>query len=372
LVEKVKLALRTIESYRGRLRFWKTYFGKRPIYEITLKELADIQNWLTRLPVNYLNIGLSVQEAVTMAQDQSSVHAAMSDKTRAEYLTQLRGVFEYSYNSGFIQKDLSSNIEIPNTKASVTINRLPFDSDDLKLIFQGSRYGRDFGMQRSDLDYDVKFWLPLLAAFTGARLEELGQLKISDIITCPDTKIIYANISNSGKAADGTAKHLKNLNSNRPIPIHSTLINIGFLNYIEKRKKDKKDTGLFKLIRNNQGQLTKGVSKWFSRLEKRKAGGFVKGYIERCGVVSKGNDDDKRWSKSFHSFRHTFIDNLRGAKMENNEYIREQDIGLVVGHEKDKLETANYGGDRSQLPLRKAVVEAIHYPDVAFNEIRWR
>ena len=97
------------------------------------------------------------------------------------------------------------------------------------------------------------------------------------------------------------------------------------------------------------------------------------GYIERRGVDSKGaNNAGERWSKSFHSFRHTTIDNLRGKKLANGEYIREPDIGLVMGHEKDKLETARYGTDRSQLELRKAVIEAIDYPEVAFGEISWK
>ena len=43
-----------------------------------------------------------------------------------------------------------------------------------------------------------------------------------------------------------------------------------------------------------------------------------------------------------------------------------------MGHDKSKLETAAYGVDRSQLELRKAVVEAINYEDVEFEEIKWR
>ena len=97
------------------------------------------------------------------------------------------------------------------------------------------------------------------------------------------------------------------------------------------------------------------------------------GYIERRGVNSKGaNAAGERWSKSFHSFRHTTIDNLRGKKLANGEYIREPDIGLVMGHDKEKLETASYGVDRSQLELRKAVIEAIEYSSVAFGDISWK
>jgi hypothetical protein len=73
---------------------------------------------------------------------------------------------------------------------------------------------------------------------------------------------------------------------------------------------------LFKLKRGKQGRLAKSVANWFSRMEKRKSGSPILGYIERRGVESKvTNAADERWSKSFHSFRHTAIDNLRGKNM---------------------------------------------------------
>jgi len=203
----------------------------------------------------------------------------------------------------------------------------------------------------------------LIALFSGARLEEIGQLNTDDIKTCPDTNIIYMNITDSGISGDGKRKHAKNKNSVRPIPVHSTLIEMGFLEYVEKRKQDKKDKSLFKLKRDNQGRLGKGLSNWFSRFEKRPNGnGHILSYIERRGVASKGRyETGERWTKTFHSFRHTAIDNLRGKKLDGGQFIREQDIGLVMGHEKGKLETASYGMDRSQLELRKAVIKAIQY-----------
>jgi integrase len=139
------------------------------------------------------------------------------------------------------------------------------------------------------------------------------------------------------------------------------------LDYVEKRKADKKDKSLFKLKRDNQGRLGKGLSNWFSRFEKHSNGnGHILGYIERRSVESKGvYDTGERWTKTFHSFRHTAIDNLRGKQLSNGQFIREQDIGLVMGHEKGKLETASYGMDRSQLELRQAVIEAIRYDSLS-------
>jgi integrase len=55
------------------------------------------------------------------------------------------------------------------TKADPANRRLPYEADDLKKLFK---------MRRKD---GADHWLPLLALWTGARLEELGQLHVSDV-----------------------------------------------------------------------------------------------------------------------------------------------------------------------------------------------
>jgi len=362
-----KLAPRTLIDYRDKLSFWQKHFGQRPMHTFTLKELGEIQSWLIYLPANFAKKNISVAHAVTMAQHKSNRHPPISDKTRCDYLGQLKGLLEFAHSNGFIAKAISHHVEIPNTKHTIAVERLPFTDDDLQKIFPGSDYGVEFGIHKAGIDQACKFWIPLLAAFTGARLEELCQLKTEDIRTCPDTGIIYAMVDNKGIAGDGEKKRTKNLNSVRPIPIHSTLLDIGFMAYVDERKQDKANNSLFKLKRDNQGRLGKSVSNWFSRMDKRKDGKFTLGYIERRGVISKGeNQAGEKWSKSFHSFRHTVIDNLRGKQFPNGDFIREPDIALVVGHDREKLETASYGKDRMQLTLRKAVIESINYEKVFF------
>jgi len=280
-----KLAQRTLLSYQGRLEFWKEYFGDRFVHDITLKELSTIQNWMTRLPPNYTNKGLTTLAAIEQSKSADNELPAISDKTRAEYLGQLKGILEYVYSCGFIASDLSGHIEIPNAKQSKTVMRLPFSNEDLAKMFPGEDYGVDFGRKASRFDEDAKFWIPLMAAFSGARLEEICQLKTSDIKTDKETGIIYADITEGGIAADGEKKKTKSKSSVRPIPIHSTLINIGFMDYVKARKKDASDKALFKLKRDKQGRLGKGFSNWFSRFEPRKGGRQLWG--TSSGVASK-------------------------------------------------------------------------------------
>ena len=176
-----KLSQRTLINYEGRLEFWKEHFGKRPVHEILLKELGEVQDWLPWLRPNYKKRGMSTKDAVNKAQIERHSHDRLSDKTTAEYLGQLKGILEFCYSRGFITNDLARHIELPNTKQSKSVERLPFTLDDLNKIFPGADYGVDFGRQSGGIDRDSKFWFPLHAVFSGARLEELAQLKTTDI-----------------------------------------------------------------------------------------------------------------------------------------------------------------------------------------------
>jgi integrase len=95
--------------------------------------------------------------------------------------------------------------------------RLPYDADDLKRIFAAMRKpGPDT-------------WLPLLGLWTGARLEELGGLRVEDVKEEGNVSYIFI------RASDG--RRLKNRGSERRVPLHPELMRAGFLDYVKDRKR---------------------------------------------------------------------------------------------------------------------------------------
>ncbi len=194
--------------------------------------------------------------------------------------------------------------EVTQHKQDAT-QKPPFTKDDLIKIFPAT-YGNEF--QRVGTPDPVKltarFWIPLLALFSGARVEELCQLKADDIGRCVETGTPFYQITNEGEAHDGRAKTLKNKNSVRLIPIHQTLIDIGFLRFVEERRsEDGESAGLFALQRSDGQRMGKHISSWFSRMEKReKADGgmyYVGGYIESQGVETKARLEIKTGPRAF-------------------------------------------------------------------------
>lgn len=187
--------------------------------------------------------------------------------------------------------------------------RKPFRDEHLKAIFAlplfvgcetENRQGRY--REGKEILWDSYYWLPLLGCFTGARMQEICQLEVSDIKSAP--KGHYIDINDNGPD-----KYLKNENSRRKVPIHPQLISLGFLEFVEAAKKNG-NRDLFPDIPNGAGERRSSVySRRFLTLRKK------------AKVTEKG--------LCFHSFRHSFIDALRNAGV--HPYINTAMTGHVFG-----------------------------------------
>ena len=72
-----------------------------------------------------------------------------------------------------------------------------------------------------------RYWVTLLSAYSGARLNEVCQLNVSDI---QKTDGIWALNLN----ADSDDKSIKTEAGNRIIPLHPKLIDLGLLDYVKQ------------------------------------------------------------------------------------------------------------------------------------------
>lgn len=193
--------------------------------------------------------------------------------------------------------------------------RLSFESSDLTVLL-------DLDALMSEArKHPWRFWLPLLGRFTGARLEELCQLRIDDFIQQQGIQCIRIDDSNEGQ-------NLKNSSSRRTLPLHPSMVALGILQHVESVRCSGADR-LFPQLEPVRGKLGHEPSKWFGR------------YRTKRGVT------DPR--KTFHSFRHSFIDDLRDAG------IQDSLIRRMVGHEDSSVTFSIYG---SRTPI-KAMAEAL-------------
>lgn len=202
--------------------------------------------------------------------------------------------------------------------------RLSFTPDDLKLIFDSAVFTK--GQRPLGGAGDAAVWIPMIGLMTGMRLEEIGQLRGSDIKQ--QEGIWYLDLDH----APEEGRWLKNDSSRRQIPIHPKLIELGLI---------KKFSGLegkiFPLLKSaGDRQLTASWSQWFGRYLR-----------QEVGIA------DKR--KTFHSFRHTFKDLCRDASIPKEIHDRitghtSSDVGDGYGAATYPLRPMQLSIERLQLP----------------------
>ena len=195
---------------------------------------------------------------------------------------------------------------------------------------------------------EAAFWLPLLSLFTGARREELGQLRAVDIgieegIDMINIRTMLDEDEIDENGDEIPARKLKTASSTRIVPIHDTLKEIGFLDFVAKRRAEG-GVLLFPLLKAYRGILTKNWGRWWSRYQDK--------YVT----------DDK--TKVFHSFRHSFIRRLRnlGASKEH--------VKALIGHA--PADTTDGYGAGYELQTHNATLQTLVYPGLDFSNLKWR
>ena len=207
--------------------------------------------------------------------------------------------------------------------------RVRFSEDDLCRIFSapvftGRASRRDWAAPGPLIIRDEQFWLPLLGLCTGARLEELGQSKMSDIKRTDGVWYIDINTIEGG----GAAKRVKTASSLRVVPLHPLLLRLGFLRYVWRLRRAG-ETQLFPGLEPDRfGSYTQAFSKWFAR------------FLDRLDI------SDPR--KTFHSLRHGFKTACRAAR------IAEDVHDALTGHSNGGV-GRDYGDEGGLLFLHQEI-----------------
>ncbi|HMO01470.1 MAG TPA: tyrosine-type recombinase/integrase [Oligoflexia bacterium] len=281
--------------------------GDKKIGALTLEDMRKYKDAVFKFPKNRTKIAkyrhLSVEELLKM---DIPVEERFGARNAVKYLSRTKTFLKWARLNGFMTDDIGSvlTFKLPEREAK---KRIPFSTQDLRKIFASDEYTK--GLWK----HHHHFWLPLLGMFTGARLNELCQLHVEDLRRSSDIWVI--------KIRDGGDRQVKNDQSIRDVPVHQTLIDLGFINFVN-RQKQKREERLFPQLKKGKVNGYGGsASKWFCDFQRR------------CGIQPM---DLKREIKGFHSFRHTVATNLSNRTDAN---LHERVINELLGHEKGRSET---------------------------------
>lgn len=300
------------------------------ISKITDKDIENFIREIKNLPAHYgkmkLSKKLTNKQAIEMGKKDNNIQK-ISVGTVDKYVSSLKTILQYATMKEYIPKNPFDKISLPKAdKRKVNESkRLPFTLKQLQAIFEMRVF-------KSSRNY--KFWIPMLALYTGARLNELCQLLVNDIKF--DGDIAFFSINDDGD------KKLKTSAAVRIVPIHSELVKMGFMDYV-KEMREKKSVRLFPELKKEKksGRYSNGFSKTFRNLLQTVNQQF-----------SNENDKFVRGKHCFHSFRHNFRDCLRENEC-NQEAVR-----AIQGWGGDPTDLSNYYGKGFSVSKLSEILES--------------
>ena len=239
----------------------------------------------------------------------------LSETTKKNYIRELRALLTWAHTEGIIDR-----IPIPKGlgqgKASDKNKRESYTNEELSHILSDSELIAYRNSRESH-----KYWVPIVALFTGMRLAEILLITLEEIRTDEGTGILYFGIKKTSH------RSLKTSQSARRIPIPDILISLGFNKLLEAARSNKNGLLFNKVAGSKSPPDT--FSKWWGRQLKRL--------------------DIKHQGLTFHSFRHTYRDAIR--HIEPNSY--DAKIANLLGGWESRDIGENYGTGDTLENLKK-------------------
>jgi integrase len=182
--------------------------------------------------------------------------------------------------------------------------RAPFAEGDLKAIFGTGVYAA--GERPEGGGGDAAYWFPIIALLSGARLNEIAQLRIKDLRQDPETGVWLFDIGTEGGRA------IKTASSRRYVPVHPELERLGLLRYrqhlLDGKPKGGDEASLWPDIKSaDPFYRSTAWSKWYGRFLRIEAGVTDRNLV-------------------FHSFRHSF------KRMARDAGLSEEAHDALTGH----------------------------------------
>jgi integrase len=250
-----------------------------------------------------------------------STERVLKAKTISEYRSACAQMLNFAVQMEYTAKNPFDQVKI---RCAQPTPRQRWERPQLKTLFSSESFTQHAYNNVDD------YWIPLVLLHTGARPAEICQLRVSDVMT--QDNIACLNITDEGEA-----QSIKNGNSRRLVPIHSRLIALGFLHYVELRRRQG-HVQLFSCTATGEfGEWTKNFECRFSR------------YLGKLGFVAGQRP-------TAYGFRHTVIDELQQRD------TPEHAVADLAGHSKIGFTYRHYG-KKSTVQRLQAVVEQLDFSD---------
>lgn len=308
------------EADRAVARFIEL-FGDKPVAAITDDDIYDYRDFIEAMPAN-LNLpeiqaaGQNLRDAVADAWEKNPGRKKLSPGSIKKDVGALSAIFSALKGERWIKTNVAAEIPVSgySKRRKGQVNpRLPLRPTMMKDLFASTLFTGCAG--RSDFErtkpgtlvfQDELYWSFLFSAAAGPRLEEVGQILLSDIEEIKEEG--HPTVVGIYVTGTGEDQSVKTDESIRVIVVHPKLIDLGFLDFVKQRRAAGA-IRLFDLKQSRLGSWTKELSRRMNR------------YLDRT-ITS-----DKRYV--LYSMRHEFADR---SEMDMPEAVSR----AIMGHSRSR------------------------------------
>jgi len=287
---------KTLLEYQGYFKLLQDVLNVKTVAEVNRNEVRRLRDTLCQLPAHMYkrHPGKSIAEVLKMDNI-----TPMSSSTVNKLLTLFGSIMIHCVKEGHLRDNPAEGLKIQKKKRPDE-ERKVYTPEDLKKIVAALP---------APADKPERHWIPLIGMFSGMRLGEVCGLHLEDVREIDGIWCFDVNGEDD--------KRLKTMSSKRVIPLHPSLIQLGFLSFVDSMR----GKGQLRLWPNLNRRDTDGychaIGKWFQRLNRK--------YVTTDPL------------KTFHSLRHTFADTLKQAD------VQEALISELMGHANGNITTGRYG-----------------------------
>lgn len=332
--KKAQWKPKTEEEWRGILGMLVRIVGDIPVEDLCHEHGNLWEDTLHFLPSNCVKRGQDkgLTFETVLEKGKSGELPRLSVRSQAKYLQKVVTFMKWCKRRHYCSENHFER-EPPRISKKNKTSRDYFTTQDLSKIFTEYRILTDV---KGNKAFAPRFWVPLIALYTGMRLNEICQLHKDDIMKVGNHWCIDISEFN-GPDAGEDVKNVKTVASVRRFPIPAALIDLGLLNFVEERRKEpgRRLFSELRLTKNGHGGKFTG---WFAK------------FLERIELKTE--------RKVFHSLRNTFVTawTSRGHS--------KQDLVWITGHTMAESEADSYQAGLlppDQYPRIKNALDSIDF-----------
>lgn len=319
----------TARKYDHIFRALRSVIGEeRDIRSITRSDCRSVRDLLERIPAHMGKRYPRLDMAAAIEAAERDGVPKIAPGTVKTYIQNLSAIFRWACEERLLEHNPTSGLI---ERARPNVKRRGFTADELGTLFAS------LALQREATPW--RFWIPAISAFSGARANELCQLRVSEFVEVHGIACIdLTEFDRDGVRIEGA--RLKTDASARLLPLHPELVDAGILDLVEAARARGRERLFQELRMAKSGLYSHDLSKWFGR------------HLNQIGLNAP--------SLVFHSFRHGFRDRCREAGIDS-------ETAEALGGWKTKGQASKYG-DRGMVKVLYRSLKKVQYDEFRLTQ----